>query len=133
MKTVFQPKFDHDSLHLAVALQDKPAYQYYAIEGEEVLSSKDKFFNECDEHIRLCGVYEESCVLALERAVVPHNVHPDKAFKMALMKVCSSITSGWFREYAYDHIDDVLKMYDGQYVNKFKKGLEDGVVKPHKA
>ncbi len=124
--------YSHDDLHEAVKHLDKPAYQYYAIEGEEVLSSMDKFFNECDEYTRLLGVLEESYVLALERAIIPHNVDPEKAFRVALSKVCTSITSGWFRSYAWDHIEEVLSMYNPNFVEKYKIGIANGVVKPHK-
>ena len=108
-------EFDHDSIHEAVALDGDPAYTKYAVEGAEVLSSKQKFFS-VDERTRLLGVYEEACVLALERSQIPNrfSVDPEWSFKMALMKVCTSITSGWFREYAYENYDRVMFLYEGE-------------------
>lgn len=126
--------YEHDSIHEAVALiqvsekdftgtgtqwAPRPAYTYYA--GGAVWSSKEKFFR-CSEQIRLHGVYEESCVLALERSQIPFpDASPRKSFEYALMKVCTSITSGWFREFAWENYDKVLDIYE-------KEG-EDGYLK----
>jgi hypothetical protein len=118
--------YDHDTLHTVVAVGDRPAYMEYQVEGADVLCSKEKFFS-VDEHTRLYGVYEEACVLAIERAVIPYNTDPDKAFEIALEKVCTSITSGWFREFAWENYDQVLVMHQmatniGQgYYKKFKE------------
>lgn len=104
--------YDHDSIHEAIALGERPAYMDYAVDGQEVLSSKIKFF-EASHQTRVYGVYEEACVLALERSQIPHRFKPDPewSFKMALMKVCTSITSGWFREFAWENYDEVLELY----------------------
>lgn len=126
--------YDHDSIHEAVALTEiqlgspaqpmvinRPAYTYYMKDGSEVMTSKEKFMS-VPEHIRLYGVYEESCVLALERSQIPFpEANPRKSFEYALMKVCTSITSGWFREYAWENYDKVLDIYE-------KEG-EDGYLK----
>lgn len=124
--------YDHDSIHVAVKHLDRPAYTYYMVEGAEVQTSKKKFFEGVDEQTRLYGVLEESYVLALERSQIPFEgtIDPKKSFSIAISKVCTSITSGWFREYAYENLFKVLKMYSNDYVNRFKAGLEAGVVKP---
>lgn len=130
-------KYDHDSIHRAVSLFDNPAYTYYQPADTEVLCSKDMFFEQCED-IRLVGVYEEACVLALERSQIPYpETDPKKSFDMALMKVCTSITSGWFREYAWENYDRIQHMYYQytkaglNYVTLFEDGLANGVVKPH--
>jgi hypothetical protein len=48
------------------------------------------------------------------------------------MKVCTSITSGWFREYAWENYHRVLQMYSDDFVVQFKQGLAEGKVKPFK-
>lgn len=134
-------KYDHDSIHVAVALFDKPAYQYYT--PNQVLSSWGMFFG-CNEHIKLAGVVEESMVLALERSVIPFQIHgvkqinPDRAFSMALEKVCTSITSGWFRAYAYNNYFEAQRMYrvaqqQQCYVKRFQEALTSGIIKPFQA
>lgn len=120
--------YDHDSIHAAVKHLDKPAYQYYS--GGEVWSSKDKFFAQTEE-VRLLGVLEESYVLALERSLIPFpgGKTPKGAFDMALMKVCTSITSGWFREFAWENYDAVQVLYSDDFVDKFNAGVANGTVK----
>lgn len=122
--------YDHDTIHEAVKHLDRPAYTYYIREGSEVFCSKDKFFD-LPQIVRLYGVLEESYVLALERAVIPHGTDPLRAFTIALEKVCTSVTSGWFREFAYNNYDAVFAMYHESYVDKFKKALDNGQIKPH--
>ena len=147
--------YDHDSIHLAVALhvithhcdhapggfeyQPVPAYTYYIKDGSEVMTSKEKFMS-VSEQRRLHGVYEESCVLALERSQIPHGLGKEGgptarwSFEMALMKVCTSITSGWFREYAWENYEKVLDLYnqlgENDYIERFNKNQH--LLKPYK-
>ena len=147
--------FEHDSIHLAVALTFSskgdiwryvPAYTFYMKDGSEVMTSKEKFMS-VPEQVRLYGVYEESCVLALERSQIPHaKVHwgplhrPEDgptarwSFEMALMKVCTSITSGWFREYAWENYDKVLDLYnqlgENDYIERFNRNQH--LLQPYK-
>lgn len=138
-KDFFDPSvkyiYDHDTVHQAVAVGCHPAYTFYKDENAEVQCSKQKFF-ELPEQVRLNGVYEEACVLALERSIIPHPGvwSPDKAFEYALMKVCTSITSGWFRNFAWEHYYEVMEMYTSgnhrHFLTRFKEALEVGEVLP---
>lgn len=130
-------KYDHDSIHLAVAEMDVPAYDLIKSSKEEVFCSKEQFWSARWE-IKLLTVIEEAMVLAIERSLVPHpNVlTPEKAFELALMKVCTSITSGWWREYAWENYYNVKKYFyhrrstGWKYEEQFEKGLREGVVLP---
>ncbi len=123
-------KYDHDTLHLAVKKFDRPAYEYFKEDQAQVFCSKDKF-NSLSEEMKLSAVLEESYVLALERSLIPNDFKPNPfvAFKTALEKVCTSITSGWFREYAWENYEKVMEMADVTYVLDFHQGVQDGVVK----
>lgn len=127
--------YEHDTIHAAIAIEDKPAYTNYMKDGAQVMVDKSKFFS-LDEETKLLGVYEETCVLALERCLIPFefSVRPKDAFIAALIKVCTSITSGWFREYAYNNFYEVLKMYrkfgEDDFVEKYKNNFH--MVKPYK-
>lgn len=125
--------YDHDSIHEAVKMNAEPAYTYFKPEDSDVLCSKEMFFAS-DRWTQLCAVVEESYVLALERSLIPYpnGKTPKEAFDMALMKVCTSITSGWFREFAWENYDSAQEIYTDSYVDWFKAGLESGVVKPFK-
>lgn len=126
--------YDHDTIHEAIKIGDKPAYMNYIVDGADVMTSKEKFFAQPEE-IKLLGVYEETCVLALERSQIPNNfeIDPRSSFVTALIKVCTSITSGWFREYAWENFDTIITMYrkrgERDYVNRFHQNEE--VLKPY--
>ncbi|CUR44252.1 hypothetical protein VCM_00033 [Pseudomonas phage VCM] len=140
--------YDHDSIHETQALLwsdngdtewPRPAYTFYMKDGSEVMTSKEKFFS-VEERIRLYGVYEESCVLALERSQIPHGLGKEGgpsarwSFEMALMKVCTSITSGWFREYAWENYQKVLDLYEEQGENDYIENFNSlkQLLKPYK-
>lgn len=146
--------YDHDTIHLTQALivipvqvdnapggvekWHRPAYTHYMKDGSEVMTSKEKFMS-VSENIRLYGVYEETCVLALERSQIPFEGEnapsPRKSFEYALMKVCTSITSGWFREYAWENYQKVLDLYselgEDDYIRRFKANQH--LLKPYQA
>lgn len=124
-------KYDHDSIHEAVAVDGTPAYTKYMVDGEQVLTSRTKF-DALDHRTKLLGVLEESYVLALERSIIPHNSSPSGAFRMALSKVCTSITSGWFREFAWEHYHEVMALYNPDFVDKFHAALLAGRIRPYK-
>lgn len=154
--------YDHDSIHQAMATLikvvepsgfetrfvttaadsyanifgegPKPAYHFYQTPKSEIMTSKS-LFESLPHSVRLRGVLEEAQVLALERAVIPHGTDNYKAFKIALEKVCTSITSGWFREFAWENYDSVMTLYlnEGQdYVDRFTHALNQGKIKKYK-
>jgi hypothetical protein len=132
--------YDHDDIHKAVAhvLVDDghnddyyvPAYTLYMRDGEAVMCDRGKFFD-CSERVRLFGVLEEAYVLALERSQIPFRgkVSPRRSFDIALRKVCTSITSGWFREFAWENFDRVTALYSDDYVERFWTAVEGGEVR----
>ena len=120
-------KYDHDTIHEAVKMLDKPAYQYYIKDGEQVLCDMVKFKAQ-PEIVKLYGVLEESYVLALERAIIPFGTDPKRAFDIALEKVCTSITSGVFREYAWQNYFKVQELYHESFVTKFNTALAAGKI-----
>lgn len=124
--------YDHDSIHEAVKHLDSPAYTYFKEPGSEVFCDKKLFF-ESPELTRYYAVLEEAYVLALERSQIPFRGQADSeySFKTALTKVASSITSGWFREFAWENWHDIYNMRDVDYAEKFFKVADAGLVKLH--
>jgi len=93
-----------------------------------------KKFEQQPEHIKLYGALEECLVLASERSQLAFNPAPDPrwSFEYALSKVCTSITGGKFRAYAYENYDKVIDLYnkEGQdYMERVREGIRTGVVK----
>jgi hypothetical protein len=105
--------FDHDSIHEYVKFGEVPAYTLYLKDGAEVECDIDKWNNSSDA-VKINGVMEEMLVLALERCLIPNKfdltTDIDALVDTAIMKVCTSITSGWFRDYAWW---SVMEDYDG--------------------
>lgn len=124
--------YDHDSLHEAVKLGDKPAYRYFKPDDNEVMVSK-AMFDSLPGEIKINSVLEEAYVLALERSQIPFPgvLGYEESFLKALEKVCTSITSGWWREFAWENYYNVAHRYSNDYITKFRLGLESGVVKPY--
>ena len=125
--------FDHDDIHEAVKHFPRPAYTYFRVPGEEVLASRE-LFEASPRQTRLLAVLEESYVLAIERSLVPFpGVYaPRQAFEKALEKVCTSITSGWFREFAWENYDAVDALYDDNYYHRFEQAVGRGEVRAHR-
>ena len=120
-------EYDHDSIHESVKHLDKPAYKYYIQDNAAVFCDKKKF-DALPHIVKLYGVLEESYVLALERAIIIYGTAPEKAFRIAFEKVCTSITSGWFREFAWEHYDEVTQLYHSSFVDKFQHALVSGKI-----
>jgi hypothetical protein len=134
--------YEHDDIHEALATLKvcdheewniRPAYvQFQKDSSVDVSVSREKW-NRCTEWTKLNSVLEESYVLALERSQIPNDfgMPPRVSFLIALEKVCTSITSGWWREYAWEHYYQVLGMYSDDYVDKFQKALAEGRIRPY--
>jgi len=123
--------FDHDTVHKAVALGDVPAYTL--MKDGEVWCSRAKW-REMSEDDRLRCLLEEASVLALERSIIPALflkgqafMGSEWAFKMALQKICTTITSGFFRDYSIEHYQQAVDNRP-DYVNLFFEGVKQGVV-----
>lgn len=128
-------KYDHDSIHRAVAVTQVPAYTLVKDAQDEVNIKKENFFAS-SEMVQLLCTLEEAYVLSLERAIIPFEIKdPEgqkKAFDMALMKVCTSITSGWFRQFSWENYDKVQRMYERGYIDRFEAALASGKILPFK-
>jgi hypothetical protein len=107
---------DHDWIHEQVKMTERPMYQRFAVQSEQVLSSKSRFFNELSFSEQLIAVIEETIVLAFERSMLPHpgQLTYEEATKLSLSKVASSITSGWFREFAWENAHYALDSINSQ-------------------
>ena len=122
--------YDHDEIHKIMARGERPAYTYFIKDGADVYCDKDKFFA-LPKEIQLNAVLEESLVLALERSQIPYKgqLDPKQSFNMALEKVCTSITSGWFREFAWEHYHEVQQLYPIDYAEVFFSAVDNGIIK----
>lgn len=144
----FTYMYNHDDIHDAIKWYHQPAYLFFLEPGSEVKCSRE-LFELLPMEIKLAAVVEEACVLALERSLIPHGFHINnfKIFKYALEKVCTSITSGWFREFAWRNYDAAISLYlfrnenarisleDSEhfYVKLFHIANEKGKIRKHES
>ena len=131
--------YDHDDIHRAVALFDVSAYTRFQRDGAQVAVDREKFVALPKEQ-QLASAVEEAAVLAIERSLVPFpgKKTPDEAWRFAFSKVCTSITSGWWRTFAYENALDVIKLYRQRcvgpsYWETFESAVRQGRVRKHDA
>lgn len=106
---------DHDKLHEIVAFTPGiPLYKSILKDPTKnsVECSEEKFNNLSDEE-KLKLVVEESMVIALERVIIPailkcKEFDEFEAYKYAVRKVCVSLSSNWFQQFAIDNYFNVL-------------------------
>lgn len=93
----------HDDLHRIIAYYDKPIYDMSQAYCEQDL------WNKLSYEDKINCVREECYVIALERYIIPFHIKGERhlpakfAFDKALERVCTTLTSGWFRDFAIDN------------------------------
>jgi len=126
--------FIHDQIHEVMAHQDRPMFEKIKIDPDKVACSQEKF-EALDYGEQIQCVQEEAYVIALERAIIPMLFEGEKlavpfeAYKWAVMRICTTLCSGWFREFALENYADILYAYDENYVDKFLNAVDDGRIK----
>ncbi len=125
--------FVHDDIHAFVAYGDRPMYERMKNDFDLARCEKD-MWNEFSFEDKCRCVLEECYVIGLERWIVPAAVEgkpvmPSKfAVHKALKKVCTTLCSGWFRDFAIDYYDDIVSRIDVSKMEAFKKEKLDGRV-----
>lgn len=108
-------KYDHDYLHTLYSYYDKPLYMNMQRDFSRAWCEKDLWDSFSYENKCKC-VAEETYVIATERFLVPSNWTDNckLSYFKALRKVCTTLTSGWFRDFAIDEYPSILDLYDRQ-------------------
>ena len=110
-------KYNHDFLHELYAHHDKPLYTYMQSNPELAWCEKDKWDKfSFDDKIKC--VQEEAYVIATERFLVPSGWdYPERlAYFNAIKKICTTLCSGWFRDFAIDNHQLICSSFDAQKV-----------------
>jgi hypothetical protein len=125
--------FIHDDIHAIMAHRERPMYEYIAKADGSVASDKNKFFAlEFQDQCRC--VLEEAYVIALERCIIPmffesrKPVSTEAAFEWALMRICTTLTSGWFRDFATENWAAIHFSHNRDYAKKFFQAYQDGKI-----
>jgi hypothetical protein len=126
--------FIHDEMHEIMAHRERPMFEYFKEPGNTVKCSKAMFFQLTLKE-RVQAVLEEAYVIALERGIVPmmydmgRPVLSRDAFEWAVMRIGTTLCSGWFREFAVESYPAVMAMYNPAYVAKFLSAVSEGRIK----
>lgn len=117
--------YDHDYLHELYAHYDKPLYTQLLRQEGNAWCEKDKWLLLSHDDKLKC-IQEEAYVIATERFLVRNNWdYPMKlAYLKALGKICTTLCSNWFRDYAIDHYPELVQNYDENKILKTKAILE---------
>lgn len=121
--------YEHDGLHQATCYGMRPLYQRLKDDAAQAYVSGRHF--EAMSHLdRVRLVREESYAIALERVVIPAMElglpwDADLAFRHALRRICTNLTTGWFRDFAIENYPEICR-YDVDFVARFRAALARG-------
>lgn len=108
--------FEHDWLHLQMAHYDRPLYERCQRRGK-VYCHQD-LWNQLSFNDKCNMVREEALVIGLERILIPKwkegkppAAFYKNAFMYAIMRICTNLCGGWFREFAQLNFPSIIK-YD---------------------
>ena len=117
-------KFDHDWIHELVAYYARPLFERLKHDDkfDKAWCEKDLWEQFTPEDKNRC-VAEEAHVIACERFMIPNdwNFAPKRAYFMAVNKVCTTLTSGWFRDHAIDNFPAIIQLFDQSKFDKVRK------------
>jgi len=116
--------FIHDDIHKAVAHYDEPLY---------LRMQRDKTLARCERDMWDKFSYEDKCkcvleeayVIALERLILPAIFgggkwkDPEEALNWALGRICTTLCSGWFREFATNNYFEIKGFINKSYAEDF--------------
>ncbi|CAB4415836.1 unnamed protein product [Rhizophagus irregularis] len=98
-----QTRVPHDDLHELVKYGDHPIYQGLKDDQSRAWIKKS-LFEKLDYQTKINCVKEEAMAIALERYLIPMiSNNQENSYKLALIRICTTLTKGWFRQFAIDN------------------------------
>jgi len=123
----------HDDIHKVMAHYDKPLYTKMKHDSSLAKCEYELWKNFSYKEKIEC-VREECYVIAIERFVVPKLetskpfMSANFSFNAALNKVCTTLCSGWFRDFAIDNYFEIMK-FDVDFYKKFFDAVQNNKLK----
>lgn len=120
--------YDHDFLHELYAYGGVPMYTKLKYSDKESSAWCEKeLWDNLPLTYKLRCVAEETYVIATERYIIPNNYKYSykRAYFQALEKVCTTLTSGWFRDFAIDRYPLIVDMFEQEKVSQVVEYLRD--------
>jgi hypothetical protein len=116
--------FDHDEIHLATCYGSRPIFERLKPQGDESVWCSKSLWDGLSHQDKIMCVREEAFVISLERFIIP-NLVLDKphrsarmSFGLAVTKICTTLCSGWFRDFAIENWPQVME-HDLDFLGKF--------------
>lgn len=114
--------FVHDDLHFSTCFYERPLYERLKIDQSLAWCEKH-LFEALSHEDKIKAVQEEAFSIALERKVIPamnegRNFSPELAFRFAVERIGTTLTSGWFREFTQENAIEIVN-HKVDYVGKF--------------
>lgn len=112
---------DHDRIHEEVAYGSAPAYTL--MQKDQTVECHKDLWEQMSFEDKLRCVAEETSVIAIERQVLPFMMKKKQwkpvylSYKWALYRICTTLCSGWFRQFAIDNYYTVLNMFNEEKLN----------------
>jgi hypothetical protein len=105
--------YDHDFIHELAAHYDKPLYTRLKYDDSKAWCEKD-LWDQLSHEDKVKCVQEEAYVIATERFLVPKDWSGvyGEAYVKAVKKICTTLTSGWFRDFSIDNHPQIVRSYD---------------------
>lgn len=118
-------KYNHDYLHELVAFYNRPLYTRLQIDHSSAWCEKD-LWEQLTIVDKIRCVAEETYVIAIERFLVPNNwdYSYKRAYLKSLDKVCTTLCSGWFRDFAIDNYPSIFALFNSDRIDAVKAILE---------
>lgn len=120
-------EYIHDDIHKVVAFGEVPVYEKMKRNFELAKCEKD-MWEALPHQEQVQCVQEEAMVIALERFVIPGKLNPKLAYFKAVEKICTTLTSNWFRDFAIDNWPEVIDNVP-DYVSIFNVAVAEGRIK----
>jgi hypothetical protein len=113
-------KYNHDSIHEAIAIYDRPLYERLIVDG---VTCGEDAFNLLSHEDKLNLVREEVWTTALERFLIPSNFTcgDTAAYSKSLKKLATTMSSGYFKFFILDNFDQLWQNKDKSYIKRFKE------------
>lgn len=125
--------FVHDHIHEMMAHDGVPMYTKMQPDPSMAWCSKDMFFKLSYEEQVQC-IQEEGYTIALERYIIPQYGEKCNDFfdcyKRAVKRICTTLCSGWFRDFAIENYDKAIAWYNPLFAYEFIQKAQQGKIVP---
>jgi hypothetical protein len=122
--------FVHDDIHRVMAHYDSPIYERMQPDIT-IAKCEVSLWNNFSFEDKCKCVLEEAYVIALERKLIPvmfgssnEFVTPKQALEWSMMRICTTLCGGWFREFATNNYKEIISMSNPKYLDKFMESVK---------